>query len=103
MKKSAYLINTSRGGVVDEHALYNALKEKSISGAAADVFAEEPPKIDNPLFELDNILVTTHMAAMTDGALLRMARDEAEGVITFLKGERPKYLVNPEILEAQAK
>ena len=99
MKPTAYLVNTARGGVVNEEALYTALKNNAIAGAAVDVFATEPPQQDHPFFELDNILVTPHAAAMTDGALLRMALDVAEGVVAVLKGEKPKYLVNPEVWE----
>ncbi|SFR00843.1 hydroxyacid dehydrogenase [Desulfoscipio geothermicus] len=97
MKPTAFLINSARGGVVNEDDLYQALKEKSIAGAAVDVFAQEPPGKNHPLFTLDNVVVTPHIAAMTDGALVRMARDVAEGVVSVLRGERPKYLVNPRI------
>lgn len=97
MKPTAYLINASRGGVVNEEDLYTALQNKSIAGAAVDVFAQEPPGKDNPLFTLDNIVVTPHIAAMTDGALVRMARDVAKGVLSVLRGERPSSLVNPEV------
>ena len=97
MKPAAYLINPSRGGVVNEEDLYNALKNKSIAGAAVDVFEKEPPHKDNPLFTLENIVVTPHYAAMTDGALVRMARDVSEGVMSALRGERPQNLVNPEV------
>ncbi|SFH02928.1 D-3-phosphoglycerate dehydrogenase [Desulfotomaculum arcticum] len=97
MKPTAYFINPSRGGVVNEEDLYQALKNKSIAGAAVDVFAKEPPAKDNPLFTLENIVVTPHIAAMTDGALVRMARDVSAGVMSVLRRERPQNLVNPEV------
>lgn len=97
MKPAAYLINPSRGGVVNEEDLYTALKNKSIAGAAVDVFEKEPPARDNPLFNLENIVLTPHIAAMTDGALVRMARDVSEGVRSVLRRERPRNLVNPEV------
>lgn len=97
MKPTAYFINPSRGGVVNEEDLYQALKNRSIAGAAVDVFAKEPPAKDNPLFTLENIVVTPHIAAMTDGALVRMARDVSAGVMSVLRRERPQNLVNPEV------
>ncbi len=84
-------------GVVNEEDLFQALKMRIIAGAAVDVFAQEPPSKSHPFFELENILVTPHMAAMTDGALMRMAQDVATGVKSVLQGHRPQHLVNPEI------
>ncbi|MFZ5631326.1 MAG: hydroxyacid dehydrogenase [Bacillota bacterium] len=97
IKPTAYLINTSRGGVVDEQALYRALKEGRLAGAALDVYEEEPPKMNIPLFELDNVLLTPHMAAMTDLALETMAVDVAVGILDALQKRRPQYLANPEM------
>ena len=77
MKPGAFLINSARGGLVNEDALYRALKDKTIAGAAVDVYSQEPPDVNTPLFGIDNLLVTPHIAAMTDGALLRMATDVA--------------------------
>jgi D-3-phosphoglycerate dehydrogenase len=94
MKPSAFLINCARGGIVDEEALYRALKENWIAGAALDVFAEEPPKKDLPLFELGNIILTPHAAAMTEESLERMATEISQGVIKMLAGETPHNLVN---------
>jgi D-3-phosphoglycerate dehydrogenase len=99
MKAGAFFIHASRGGVVNEADLYQALKSKRIGGAAVDVFVEEPPSKNHPLFQLDNVLVTPHMAAMTDGALLRMAEDLATGVIDVLKGKQPHYLVNSIVIK----
>lgn len=99
MKKTAYLINVARGPVVDEKALYNALKEGKIAGAATDVYSKEPPRADFPLFELDNIIVTPHIAAYTLEAMRRMDMMNAEDVIKFFRGEKPRYVANPEVLE----
>lgn len=97
MGPTAYLINTSRGGIVDEGALYAALKEGRLGGAALDVFETEPPPADTPFFGLDNILLTPHMAAMTDLALVNMAVDVAAGILDVLEGRRPQYPANPEV------
>ncbi|MFZ5648516.1 MAG: hydroxyacid dehydrogenase [Bacillota bacterium] len=99
MKPKAYLINTSRGGIVDEEALYRALAGGRLAGAALDVFETEPPQSGLPLFGLDNVLVTPHMAAMTDLALVNMAVDVSTGILDVLWGRRPQYLANPEVWE----
>lgn len=97
MKKEAFLINTSRGGIVDEAALFRALKEKRIAGAALDVFEKEPPPADLPFFGLENVMVTPHMAAMTDLALVNMAVDVSRGILEALEGKKPEFLANPEV------
>ncbi|MEW8959703.1 hydroxyacid dehydrogenase [Neomoorella humiferrea] len=99
MKASAFLINFSRGGVVDEDALYKALKNGLIAGAALDVFEEEPPPHNHPLFELDNVLLSPHSAALTKECVVRMATGAAQGVVDVLTGKRPQYVVNPEVLQ----
>lgn len=91
MKKSSILINTSRGGIVDEEALYNALKENKIAGAALDVYETEPPT-DSKLLELKNILLAPHCGASTVDATDRMGIMAAEGLISVLGGMEPKYL-----------
>lgn len=93
MKKSAYLINVARGEVVDEKALYEALKNEKIAGAALDVFKEEPPA-DYSIVKLPNVLATPHIAAWTEEVRRRMATVAAEQVIMALKGERPTHAVN---------
>lgn len=99
MKASAFLINFSRGGVVDEDALYKALKNGLIAGAALDVFEEEPPPHNHPLFELDNVLLSPHSAALTRECVVRMATGAAQGVVDVLTEKRPQYVVNPEVLQ----
>jgi D-3-phosphoglycerate dehydrogenase len=90
MKRSAYLINAARGGIVDEQALAAALREKRIAGAALDVIAEEPPAEDHPLFRLDNVLWTPHLGAVTIEASQRGEWGAAEEVIRVLERKRPK-------------
>jgi D-3-phosphoglycerate dehydrogenase len=93
MKPSAFFINNSRGPLVDEEALINALKENKIAGAGIDVFSQEPPAKDNPLFKLDNVVVTPHSAANTKNAMVGMAM-VAEDIIRILEGKEPKYPAN---------
>ena len=94
MKKTAFLINASRGDVVNEAELVEALKKGVIAGAALDVFAQEPPEKDNPLLSLDNVLLTPHNAALTREAMVRMALGAAQGIDEVLTGRRPTWPVN---------
>ncbi len=93
MKPSAYLINVARGGIVDETALYNALKEEKIAGAALDVFQEEP-MTDSPLFALPNVVITPHLGASTVEAQDRAGLTAAEQVATALRGEVSTHAIN---------
>jgi len=97
VKKSAFIINTARGAIIDEKALIKALKEGWIAGAALDVFEEEPPKPDNPLLKMDNVLVTPHFASCTYEAYQREAFMAAEEVLRVLQGMKPNFVVNPEV------
>ena len=90
MKRTAYLINAARGGIVEEDALCAALREKRIAGAALDVIADEPPAQDHPLFKLDNVLWTPHLGAVTLEASERGEWGAAEEVIRVLESKRPK-------------
>jgi D-3-phosphoglycerate dehydrogenase len=94
LKPSAYLLNAARGGIVDEHALLQILRQKKIAGAAVDVMAEEPPPKDHPLLNLDNLLCTPHLGAMTLEAARRGEWGAAEEVIRVLEGRRPKNPVD---------
>ena len=96
MKRSAFLINTARGGVVDEAALVAALSRGEISGAAIDVFDPEPPAVDNPLFGLPNALVTPHLAGLTEEGMARLCTAIAVQTLGALRGQRPDHLVNPD-------
>jgi D-3-phosphoglycerate dehydrogenase len=96
MKSAAYIVNTARGGIIDEKDLYDALKENVIAGAALDVFAEEPLK-DSPLARLDNIILTPHIGANTREAQKKAGVTVAEDVLRVLAGEKPEFVVNEEL------
>ncbi|UCE13132.1 MAG: hypothetical protein JSV04_13200 [Candidatus Heimdallarchaeota archaeon] len=98
MKPSAFIINCARGGIIDEDALYDALKENKIAGAALDVFAVEPVK-NNKLFELENVYVSPHISASTKEAQERAGQITAEQVRLVLKGQKPEFSVNAHLLE----
>ena len=93
MKPTARIINTARGGLINEEALTKALKENKITGAAVDVFPQEPCT-SSPLFELDNCIVTPHLGATTAEAQVMAATDVAEQIVDVLKGLQPRYAVN---------
>jgi D-3-phosphoglycerate dehydrogenase len=98
MKPGALLINTARGDLVDENALYRALAENRLAGAAIDTLAHEPPQ-DSPLLSLgEKIILTPHIGAQTTEAILRVGVMAAQNVVQALRGERPVGLVNPEVL-----
>lgn len=101
MKKTAYIINTSRGPVVDEKALHKALKEGWIAGAALDVFEQEPTPMDNPLLKLDNVVLAPHIASASYETRSKMAEMVAENLVAFFEGRQPPNLVNPEVLKAR--
>ncbi len=98
MKPSAFLINTSRGGIVDENALAEKLAKKEIAGAALDVFAKEPPDVSAKLFKAENIILTPHTAALTKECSARVAMTAVEGVVDYIQGRSPKYVFNKEVL-----
>lgn len=100
MKPSAILINTARGEMVDEDALYRALSENRLAGAGLDVMAVEPPPDDHPFFKLDNVVITPHIAVLTDVTYQKMCVDAAEQVAAVLRGEAPDiaHVRNPEVL-----
>ncbi|MBC7080701.1 MAG: phosphoglycerate dehydrogenase [Thermoplasmatales archaeon] len=98
MKKSAFLINCSRGGIVDEEALYKFLKEKKIAGAAIDVYEKEPPE-KSPLFELENAIFTPHIGASTIEGQERAGIICAEQILKALDGEEPDYWVNKNLIK----
>jgi len=94
IKPSAFLINTSRGGIVDEVALADALKNGTIAGAALDVFESEPPSSESPLLKLPNIIMTPHSAALTQECTVRVAMCAAQGVVDYLNGTTPEFIYN---------
>lgn len=99
MQPSAYLISTARGPIVDETALYRALEERSIAGAAMDVFEVEPTPRDNPILALDNVVVTPHSLCHTDECNRLLAQGAFRAASSFARREVPRVLVNPDALE----
>lgn len=95
MRPGAILINTSRGEVVDEPALCRALAEGHLFGAGIDVFDPEPPPADNPLFGMENVVVTSHLASATVEASLRSSTGVVDQIEQMAKGERPTWLIDP--------
>ncbi len=98
MKKTAYIVNTARGELVDEAALVKALKEGWIAGAALDVLEKEPPPPDSELLKLENVIITPHAGAHTWEAVKNMGDMVTEDIIAVLRGEKPNYIANPEVL-----
>ncbi|MDR7071536.1 D-2-hydroxyacid dehydrogenase family protein [Fictibacillus barbaricus] len=103
MREDAFLINTSRGEVVDEQALANALKENWISGAGLDVFSEEPVNADNPFLQLDNVLLTPHIGWKTDNMFHQFLLTSIDNILSYFVDGTPKRIVNGEVLNASKK
>ncbi len=97
MKPTAHFINCARGEVVCEVDLIKALNDKQIAGAGLDVFDPEPPKKDNPLFAMENVVLTPHSSALTNAGKVKMSVQSVQQLLKVLKGETPDYLVNKEI------
>ena len=94
MKKGAYIINTARGEIIDEDAMILALRSGTLAGAALDVLRSEPPDADNPLLDMDNVVLTPHNAALTRECLIRLATHAARSVDEVLSGKTPSWPVN---------
>jgi len=101
MKKTAYLINNSRGPVVDEKALCKALKEGWIAGAALDVFEQEPIPLDSPLVKMDNVVLAPHISSASLETRSRMAEMVAENLVDFFEGKKPPNLINPDVMKTR--
>jgi D-3-phosphoglycerate dehydrogenase / 2-oxoglutarate reductase len=99
LKPTAVLVNTARGGIVDEGAVAEALTAEHLGGAGLDVVVDEPLKATHPLNGVPNLILTPHIAGVTEEAMMRMARDSAEEIVRVLRGERPKWPVNRELLQ----
>lgn len=99
MKPGALLINTARGGLVDERALADSLAAGRLGGAGIDVFSTEPPPADHPLIGAPNVVLAPHAGGSTDEALARTAVAVAQQVVDALQGRRPRHVVNPEVWE----
>lgn len=99
MKPTAFVVNTARGNIIDEKALYVALKNKVIAGAGIDPFVIEPATPDDPLFQLDNILVSPHSAGVTEESLFRMGAVAAQNIVDCFDGKlNPENVINKEVL-----
>jgi phosphoglycerate dehydrogenase-like enzyme len=102
MKPDAYLINTARGGIVDENALYEALAERRIAGAALDCFAEEPVIKPHRFGDLDNVLLAPHSIAWTHELFRDIGRAACQGMLDLALGKVPHGVVNPEVFDRPA-
>jgi D-3-phosphoglycerate dehydrogenase len=99
MKPSAYLINTARGGLIDERALYDALMSNQLAGAGLDVFEQEPPPIGHALFELPNVIIAPHVAGVTREAVDRMSEQTARNILSVLDGDPVRLnVINQDVL-----
>ena len=94
MKNTAYLINTSRGQLVDERSLISALRNKCIAGAALDVFESEPLKANSPLIKMKNVVLLPHIGSATYQVRSRMSQIAAQNIIAVLEGRKTPYVVN---------
>jgi len=99
MKPTAFLVNTSRGGIIDQDALIWAVQNSRIAGAALDVFVPEPIPASHPLLALPNVITTPHVAFYSEESLLELEIKTAESVVAVLSGRRPASVVNPEVFD----
>ena len=102
MKPSAYVVNTARGGLVDEVAIARALGAGQIAGAALDVFEREPLPASSALWQAPNLILTPHIAGVTQQSRTAMATMAVQNVVRVLRGEAPLSCVNPEVLKSLA-
>lgn len=102
MKSNAVIVNTSRGGIVDEEALYQALASGQIAGAGLDVFAQEPLPTDSPLLKLDNIVLTPHIASQTEESLWNIYKTAIDIAADFCQGKDSPHILNPEYKKHKA-
>lgn len=99
MKDRAFFVNMARGEVVDEPALVDALKSGKLAGAAIDVITEEPPKPDNPLLGLRNVIVTPHIGSDTFDDFRRIMHCVVDGILSFMDNKQPNYVLNPDVFK----
>jgi phosphoglycerate dehydrogenase-like enzyme len=97
MKPGSILISAARGAVIDERALVEALEDGHLGGAGLDVYDPEPPAADNPLFQFEQVVLTPHVASFTEEGRRRMGLTVVDDILRALRGERPKFLANPEV------
>ena len=103
MQKHAYFVTAARGFIHDEKALEDALRNKQIAGAGLDVWSKEPPAVDHPLLQFDNVIASPHTAGVTKEARANMGKFAAEQLILTLEGRKPPRMVNPEVWPVYAK
>ncbi|OXC47066.1 4-phosphoerythronate dehydrogenase [Lactobacillus crispatus] len=99
MKNSAIIINSARGGIVNEHDLAEALNNNLLAGAALDSFNPEPPTPDNPLFNAKNLIMTPHMAGTTIEAWQALSTGAAQAIVDYANGKMPQFPVNPDVIK----
>ena len=99
MKPTAYLVNTSRGSLIDHDALWSAFQQNEIAGAGLDVFEPEPPNLSHPLFQDERVVVTPHAAFVSRESLIELRSRVARQIVAVLMGERPENVVNPQVYE----
>ena len=103
MKRTAFIVNTSRGEVIQEAALVDALKRGVIAGAGIDVFEKEPPDASNPLFQTSSVILTPHSAALTKDSVAKLAEGAAENALRVLEGKAPSFSPNWDTVQAKMK
>lgn len=103
MQKHAYFITTARGHIHDEKALEDALRSKAIAGAGLDVWSKEPPEMNHPLLQFDNVIASPHIAGVTREARANMGKFAAEQLVMILDGKRPPRIINPDVWPAYQK
>ncbi|MBL8895716.1 MAG: dehydrogenase, partial [Rhizobiales bacterium] len=103
LKRGSILINVSRGPVVDEAGLIDALQTEHLWGAALDVFNTQPLPSDHAFFSFDNVIITPHMAGITEESMARMGTGAIAEALRVLRGELPVNLVNPDVVTAYRK
>ena len=101
MKRTAWLINTARGGVVDTEALAAALQKGRIAGAGLDVMPQEPPAVSDPLRYLPNVIMTPHSAFYSEGSLQELQAKAVKRIVDVLTGKTPEHIINPPVLKQQ--
>ena len=99
MKPDSYIVNASRGGVINEKDLIEALDKGMCAGAGLDVFEKEPVDTNNPLLQMENVILTPHTAALTAECVVKMAVSAANRVVDIFQGVRPPNIANPELLD----